>query len=291
MKKITLWTVLAVVIVLAGGFALGLFTSQTTQKNIKTIGLQEKPTQPDIPDSVLATGVIKPCVGAEVRVGSRVSGIVSRLHVKIGDPVTRGQLLGELDSTEFRARYNQAEAALENAQAERDYASLNVKRMRALLKKNFTSQDKVDTAAKAYDVSQSLVRQAKAALENARIQLAYTRITAPISGVVASVSTQEGETVAASFAAPTFVIIIDLDRLEVRAYVDETDIGRVKTGQNASFTVDTYSGVDFHGTVTAIYPGAEMKDNVVNYIAVIDFERKAGYTLRPEMTTTVNIFN
>jgi multidrug efflux pump subunit AcrA (membrane-fusion protein) len=86
------------------------------------------------------------------------------------------------------------------------------------------------------------------------------------------------------------VIIIDLERLEVRAYVDETDVGRIKKGQKASFTVDTYPGVDFEGDVTAIYPGAEMRDNVVNYITVIDITGLEGYTLRPEMTTTVRIF-
>ena len=202
--------------------------------------------------------------------GSRVSGIVKRLHVNIGDRVEKGQLLGELDPTEFNARYNQALAALENAKAELDYAALNLKRQRSLKKKNFTSQDKVDAAEKSHEVMVSVFKQTEANLDYARIQLGYTRIKAPISGVVASVSTQEGETVAASFTAPTFVIIIDLERLEVQAYVDETDIGRIEKGQRASFTVDTYPGIDFEGTVTAIYPKAEMKDNVVNYITIID---------------------
>lgn len=288
MKKFIVSTIVVMTVLLAGVFSLGVFTPGNPETEAQSRPAAVK--APDIPSSVLATGVIKPRVGAEVKVGSRVSGIVNYLYVKIGDPVKKGRLLGELDRTPFQARYNEALAALETAGAERDYAALNLKRQQALRKKNVATQNNVDVAATAFAVSQSLVKQAEAALENARIQLSYTRITAPISGVVASVSTQEGETVAASFAAPTFVIIIDLDRLEVRAYVDETDIGRVKTGQKASFTVDTYMGVDFRGTVTAIYPGAEMKDNVVNYIAVIDFEKKQGYTLRPEMTTTVNIY-
>jgi macrolide-specific efflux system membrane fusion protein len=139
------------------------------------------------------------------------------------------------------------------------------------------------------DVTTSQDEQAEANHEAAGIQLGYTKVYAPISGVVAEVATQVGETVAASFAAPTFVTIIDLDRLEVWAYVDETDIGRVTVGQRAVFTVDTYSDTDFTGTVTAIRPMAEIQDAVVNYVTVIEIAERHGKILRPEMTTTVNI--
>jgi macrolide-specific efflux system membrane fusion protein len=290
MKRKNLIILFSAVIVTAliAGFSPGLFTG-SDQGNFNTwrTGVV---TRRDMGSSVLATGIIKPCVGAEVRVGSRVSGIVRQLHVKIGDRVEKGQLLGELDRVEFRARYNQALAALENAGARLNYAELNLKRQRALKKKNFTSQVKVDEAARAHEVAQADLKQAKANLDYAGIQLDYTRIRAPISGVVASVSTQEGETVAASFTAPTFVIIIDLSRLELRAYVDETDIGRIKEGQRAAFTVDTYPGIDFEGKVTAVYPGAELRDNVVNYVTTIDITDNKGLTLRPEMTATVKIF-
>ena len=106
---------------------------------------------------------------------------------------------------------------------------------------------------------------------------------------MAEVATQVGETVAASFAAPTFVTIIDLDRLELWAYVDETDIGRVEVGQRALFTVDTYADTDFKGIVTAIRPMAEIQDAVVNYVTVIEIAQGHGKILRPEMTTTVNV--
>ena len=244
----------------------------------------------DIGSSVLATGIIKPKVGAEVRVGSRASGIVKRLHVNIGDHVERSTLLAELDPTEFTARYNQALAALENARAELEYAELDLNRKRSLYQKSLVSQDELELAERACKVAEAQVKQAKANLEFAQIQLDYTRIMAPISGVVASVSTQEGETVAASFSAPTFVTIIDLERLEVWAYVDETDIGRVQEGRQAVFTVDTYSDVDFEGRVTAIYPKAEIQDNVVNYVTIIEITDKKDRILRPEMTTTVSIF-
>jgi multidrug efflux pump subunit AcrA (membrane-fusion protein) len=121
------------------------------------------------------------------------------------------------------------------------------------------------------------------------VQLSYSRIFAPIGDVVESVTTREGETVAASFAAPTLVTLLDLTRLEVWAYVDETDIGRIKIGQKAGFTIDTYSGYAFEGRVTAIHPQAEIRDNVVDYVTVVRFQSVRGYVLRPEMTTTVRV--
>lgn len=247
-------------------------------------------TRRDIGSSVLATGIIKPMVGAEVRVGSRVSGLVKSLHANVGDYVKKGQIIAELEPSELEAKYNQSLAALQNAKANYEYAKLDFERQKSLAKQNFISQNQLDLAEKTFEINKAQLEQAQANLDYAKVQLEYTKIRAPISGIVASVSTQEGETVAASFAAPTFVTIIDLERLEVWAYVDETDIGRIKENQNATFTVDTYSDTDFEGIVTAIYPKAVIQDNVVNYVTTLkitDFKEKI---LRPEMTVTVTIY-
>ena len=114
------------------------------------------------------------------------------------------------------------------------------------------------------------------------------RITAPIGGVIASVSTYEGETVAASFAAPTFVTIVDLSRLEIQSYVDETDIGKIHVGQAVSFRVDAYPDSELAGKVRAIYPKPQLINNVVNYIVIVDMEVRNGLLIRPEMTAHVN---
>jgi macrolide-specific efflux system membrane fusion protein len=243
----------------------------------------------DIGTTVLATGVIRPQVGAQVAVGSRVSGVLRRLHVTVGDRIESGQLLAELDPTEFEARIEQAHAALETAAVERDFARIQFERAEELIRAQVIAQTEHDDARRALMASEARVREAEATVRSAEIQLGHTRIRAPISGVVASVSTQVGETVAASFAAPTFVTIIDLDRLEVWAYVDETDIGRVEVGQRGTFTVDTYGATEFDAVVTAIQPQAEIQNNVVNYITVLEIGRSDGHVLRPEMTTTVNI--
>ncbi len=269
-------------------FIVNSFFSNTNEKsdNFKTAVV----TRRDIGSSVLSTGIIKPMVGAEVRVGSRVSGLVKSLHANVGDYVKKGQIIAELEPSELEAKYNQSLAALNNTKANYEYAKLDLERQKSLLKQNFISQNQLDLAEKTFEINKAQLEQAQANLDFAKVQLEYTKITAPISGIVASVSTQEGETVAASFSAPTFVTIIDLERLEVWAYVDETDIGRIKESQNATFTVDTYSDTDFEGIVTAIYPKAVIQDNVVNYVATLkitDFKEKI---LRPEMTVTVTIY-
>lgn len=246
-------------------------------------------TRRDLGTFVKATGVIKPMVGAEVNVGSSVSGVVKRLYVQIGDRVNKGQLLAELDDRSFVARRDADAAALQVAQANLDYAVIDHQRKQELNDAQIIARSELDTAEKALDVARRQREQAQATLADSTTQLSYTRILAPIAGVVSAVSTQEGETVAASFAAPTFVTLLDLARLEVWAYVDETDIGRVRIGEAAQFTVDTYGDHAFSGTVTSIHPKAEIRDNVVDYIVVIRFASPDKFVLRPEMTTTVTV--
>ena len=246
-------------------------------------------TRRDIGAAVKATGVVKPSIGAEVKVGSRVSGVVTHLYVRIGDSVARGQLLAELETRELSARRAQAEAAMSAAKATLEYARSDLARRRELSASQLLSPAELDVAERSCSVAEQQFTEAMANLDFASTELGYSRITAPIAGIVASVATQEGETVAASLAAPTFVTLVDLARLEVWAYVDETDIGRVQEGETARFTVDTYPGHEFEGRVTAIYPQAEIRDNVVDYVTVLTFEPPRDRTLRPEMTTSVRI--
>ncbi len=243
----------------------------------------------DMGTQTKATGVVKPMIGSEVNVGSSVSGVVMRLFVQIGDHVERGQPLAELDSRTLKARRDADAAGLEVAQANLDYTQADLRRKQQLNKAQIISQSDLDLAEKAFAVAEEQRDQARATLADSTTQLSYTQIFAPISGVVSAVSTQEGETVAANFSAPTFVTLLDLSKLEVWAYVDETDIGRIRIGEPARFTVDTYGDHEFTGVVTSIHPKAEIRDNVVDYVVVVRFAAPHGYVLRPEMTTTVSI--
>lgn len=290
MKRIGIFVGLAAFLAVAlwvwPGFIRGSDPGPEAEVGWRTATVERR----DIGSTVLATGVIRPQVGAEVQVGSRASGILQRLNVTVGDQVQAGDVLAELDPTEFQARLDQALASLETAKVEERFAGIDLARARELRASEVISQAELDGAERAHQVAGTGLMQAEASHRAAEIQLAYAVIRAPVSGVVASVSTQVGETVAASFASPTFVTIIDLDRLEIWAYVDETDIGRVEVGQAATFTVDTYLDTEFRGAVTAIQPKAEIVDNVVNYVTLIEIGPSEGKILRPEMTATVNIY-
>ena len=240
-------------------------------------------------ETVMATGVIRPVTGAEVNVGSRISGTVVSLPVAVGERVEVGQLLAALDASALEARADEARADVALSAPRIQLAESILIRRQRLAENGLTSVEDLETAENALAVARAQLQADKARLRSAEIALSYTQVTAPISGVVAEVSTREGETVAAAFAAPNFVTIIDLDRLEVLAYVDETDIGRVFVGQQASFTVDTFPNVEFMAKVTAIQPRAELQGSVVNYLVRLDFEPSVDFILRPEMTAHVRI--
>ena len=240
-------------------------------------------------ETVMATGVIRPVTGAEVNVGSRISGTVVSLPVAVGERVEVGQLLAALDSAALEAQADEARADVALSESRIRLAESILIRRQRLAENGLTSVEDLEAAENGLAVARAQLQSDKARLRSAEIALSYTQVTAPISGVVAEVSTREGETVAAAFAAPNFVTIIDLDRLEVLAYVDETDIGRVFVGQQASFTVDTFPNVEFTADITAIQPRAELQGSVVNYLVRLEFEPSADFILRPEMTAHVRI--
>jgi multidrug efflux pump subunit AcrA (membrane-fusion protein) len=208
----------------------------------------------------------------------------------------------------------ESEAGLRQARAEAALAQTQERRTSALAEKGYTGQDELDKARRDRAVAdakvaatesrlalvrarflpedvalaEARVQQAVAAVAEAEAMVSYATLEAPISGVVAQVATQEGETVSAGLNAPTFVTIIDLDRLEVAAYVDEVDVGRVRVAQKATFTVDSFPEAEFAGKVTAIYPRALIQSNVVNYITTIAIENSEG-RLKPDMTANVSV--
>jgi RND family efflux transporter MFP subunit len=243
----------------------------------------------DVGSVVKATGVIRPAIGAEVRVGAQTSGVLRRLHVQIGEPVSKGQLLAELEARALWAKRDQAAAALQAAQADRTFNVSDLARKHRLASERAIPQSELDLAERSLALADAGVAQAKASLAFARAQLDEARILAPISGVVAAISTREGETIAAGPAPTPVLTLIDLQRLEAWAYVDETDIGRISVGQQAHFASDAYPDREIEGQVAAIYPKPEIRDNVVNYVAVVRFSPPREAAPLPEMTANVKI--
>lgn len=244
----------------------------------------------DIASSVQATGVIRAKIGAEVKVGARISGRVERLYANIGDVVKKGQVIARLEQEDLKAKVNEAGMSLKVIEANLDLASKNLQRMQTLYAKDYIAKDNVDIAERDYRAAQAQANQVREMIRYNEAQMSYANIYAPISGVIASVTTQQGETVSASsLNVPTFVTIVDLRRLEVYAYVDETDIGKIRPGFEATFTVDSFPEKDFKGGVTAVYPKATIQDNVVYYITIISIENAEG-KLKPDMTVNTTIY-
>ena len=245
----------------------------------------------DLVESTVALGTLRAEVGAEVEVGSRLSGVVERLLVGVGDRVEKGELLAALQDGDLRARVAVARAELAAAEAEAVYAAQELERTER--QSELVPALQIDVLRKNVAVRRAAVERARASLAEAELQLSWTEIRAPVGGTVAAVSTSVGETVAASFAAPTFVTLVDLDRLEVQAWVDETDIGRVEIGQEVTVRIDAFPGRTLPGSVRAIYPKAELQNNVVVYVVLVDLDAAARRApdaplLRPEMTVHVD---
>jgi HlyD family secretion protein len=275
----------AVLVLLAGSLLLACKRPSRAEAGGTPVAVKTM----NLPAQVIATGIVAPMVGAEIKVGPRVSGQLKKLNVKIGDRVKKGDVLAVLEERDLQANVEKAEAQLRAARAAEVYTAANYDRLSALLPKGYVSKDSVEAARQARDSAVANVKSSQASLDYAKIQLSYATITAPIDGVVESVSTNEGETVAASFNAPTFVTLIDLSRLEVDAYVDEVDIGGVRVGQTATFTVDAFPDKVFHGVVQAIRPQAVIQDNVVNYSVILTITDPYENILRPQMTASVTI--
>jgi HlyD family secretion protein/macrolide-specific efflux system membrane fusion protein len=207
---------------------------------------------------------------------------------------------------------NKLKAALEELNVQISLAEKMLSRNQVLKGRGFVSEAVVDEADERLMVLNAQIKLAEEEikleearskndlrLQNAKVekalanileeetQLSYSTITAPIDGVVAFVSTQEGETVVASMSAPTFVTLIDLKKLEVTAFVDETDIGKIKANQKAKFTVDAFPKKFFQAEIREIRPKAVIKDNVVNYEVMLEVDKKNIYLLRPEMTANI----
>jgi RND family efflux transporter MFP subunit len=237
---------------------------------------------------VTASGSIRLAAGARIAVGAQVSGVVERLAVTQGSRVNRGDLIAVLDSREARARVAESEARLRQLRADSTQAAVDAERIEALFRSRAIAEQEMLTARISRERVHAQLASAYASRDLARIALERTVIRAPLSGIVASVSTHEGETVAASFAAPTFVTIVEPTRLECVAIVDETDIGRISIGQSAEFTVDAYPGRTFTGVVTRVAPDATIISGVVDYEVTIRVTG-AAEGLKPQMTANVMI--
>ncbi|MCS6925513.1 MAG: efflux RND transporter periplasmic adaptor subunit [Candidatus Binatia bacterium] len=250
---------------------------------------------------VTATGTVNPVT--TVQVGTYVSGPIKALFVDFNSPVRRGQRVAQIDPRPFVMKVKQAEAnvATARAQVEKDKADLNfkqqvLKRARELFERALIAKQEVEAAERDYEqalaqlqLDQARLAQNLAALEEARVNLGYTDIVSPVDGVVVSRNVNVGQTVAASFQTPVlFEIAQDLTKMQVNTNVSESDIGGVKEGQSAFFTVDAYPERQFWGRVVQVRNAPQTVQNVVTYDVVVSVENP-DLALKPGMTANMSI--
>ena len=300
-RKIKRWTIVIVILAMVV-FAVSAFRNKDGQDKPKYETQQAK--KGNLTIIVTATGTLQPT--NEVTVGSEESGIVKSVDVDYNDKVTVGQVLASLDTSRLDAQITQAKASLEAAKANvlQAKATLNetnskleqYKKVRQLSDNKVPSQTEFDAAQAAYDRAQAnvasanaSVSQAQAALETLQTDKSKTIIHSPINGVVLTRNIEPGQTVAAAFQAPVlFTLAEDLAQMELHVDVDEADIGQVKEGQEAVFTVDAYPNRDFQAKIIQIRYGSQTVEGVVTYETVLKVDN-SDLSLRPGMTATAEI--
>jgi HlyD family secretion protein len=287
----------AVVVIVLGGYLYWGRAGREADGGYVT----ENVDRGSVASTVTATGTVNPVT--TVQVGTYVSGPIQALFADYNSPVTKGQRVAKIDPATFQVKVLSAEAALANARAKvlKSRADLELKKLtwqrnRELRDRNLTAQNDLDTAKSDYDqavaqlaLDQAAVQQAEALLQEARINLAFTDILSPVDGVVVSRNVDVGQTVAASFQTPTlFLIAQDLTKMQVDSNVSESDIGEVRVGQPAAFTVDAYPGAPFRGAVVQVRNAPTTLQNVVTYDVVVGVDNPE-LKLKPGMTATVGI--
>jgi HlyD family secretion protein len=245
--------------------------------------------------ATIQRGNVKPTVSATgtlsavktIQVGTQVSGQVAAIYADYNQHVRKGQLLASIDPALQNQAVEEAQAQLERTvatmqQAEGDYA-----RNKQLFEWKIITASEFSATQSNFAVQKATVKSAQIALERARQNLAYTKIYAPIDGVIVERNVDVGQTVAANFSTPQlFLIANDLSDMQILALVDESDIGAIRTGLPVEFTVQAYPNENFSGTVQQVRLQSKTQDNVVNYTAVVGVKNTTGKLL-PGMTATV----
>ncbi len=286
-KKRSGWGKWLFLLLLAGGGYAGWRWYQQDRKTAEVDYKTATVSRGDIVQTVTANGQLSAV--KNVTVGSQVSGIITALGADFNSRVTNGQIVAQIDPSTYLQNITQAEAELANTKASLELAELNMRRARELRTNELISSSDFDKTLVELHQSEAMVRIREASLKKARVDFERTTIYAPIDGIVISRAVDVGQTVAASFNAPTlFNIANDLRSMRIEAMVSEADVGGVQEGQRVTFTVDAFPGRPFRGEVTQVRFAPVTNQNVVNYVSVVDVNND-DLKLRPGMTANASI--
>jgi HlyD family secretion protein len=291
------WIAVAALLVSAASWSYFTFTREQASVTYQTAEV----SRADLVVTVQATGNVEPTT--QVDVSSEMSGVVRLVNVKNNSMVKKGDVLAELDSVRLRAQIARvraslaaAEAKLADARATLRERQLAYERAATLSRKGISSTQDAEGALASQARAEAAVTAAEADIEVVKAEelmqatdLGKTRIVSPVDGIVLKRSVEPGQTVASSLQAPVlFTLAEDLTRMQLEANVDEADIGSVKRGQKANFTVDAYPGRGFPATIDTIEFSPNVIDKVVTYTAVLTVDN-SELLLRPGMTATAQI--
>ncbi len=281
-KKILIYSIIAAAVLVLIYF---LFVKNDEKVQKFTFG---EAVKGDISNTITSTGTLEAL--STVDVGTQVSGRIDKIFVDFNSNVKKGQLLAVLDTTSLALQVSDAQSSLIKAQAQYEQSDVQFKNDKSLYDKGFLSVVDYITSKTNLETAKANLQSAKTALERAKTNLTYAYIYSPIRGKIISRNVEEGQTVAASLQAPTlFIIAEDLSKMQILASVDESDIGQIKVGQKAEFTVQAYPEKEFKGKVVQIRLNSEVVQNVVNYTVVINSDNKDNLLL-PGMTATIDFY-
>lgn len=291
--------IIVLILLAVATLSLGAFYSQRgdSRPEVTTAAV----SRGSIVSEVAATGTLEAVSAVEV--GSQISGSVEALYADFNSVVRRGQVLARLEPSLYESATEQARANLVKAEADLERLQLNVAdaetkrgRSQALWERQLVSANDMEASDVTLRLAQAQARAAEAqvtqvaaSLKQAQLNLAKTVILSPIDGIVVARNVDVGQTVAASLQAPTlFVIAADLTRMQLKASIDEADVGRIAPGQAVAFTVDAYPGDPFNGVVEQVRLNPVVEQNVVTYAAIISAPNPA-LKLRPGMTANATV--
>ena len=250
-------------LLIAAGAAYYFFSSNSKQE---TTYLTESVTRGNVEKTVIASGSVESV--NEVDVGAQASGKITKLYVKLGQEIKKGEMIADIDSTTQINTLNTKKAALVSYQAQLkakktayDVALSSYNRLSKLYTQKATSLDNVNTAKSTLDNAkaemeaiEANIKQAEIEVNTAETNVGYTKITAPMDGTVISVPVSEGQTVNANQTTPTIVTIADLSKMKIKPEISEGDITKVKAGQEVSFTILSDSQTLYHSVIDSVDP-------------------------------------
>jgi HlyD family secretion protein len=276
-----MWWVGGIAVVLVGGYLL------ISRGGPTPIYVSQPVTKASLTLAVGATGTLAPRV--QVDVGAEVSGRIDDLYVDFNDHVSKGQKMAQINTDQTMAQLSQARATLNQADATLAQSEATFRRDETLLKSKALSQQQYDSAHADYLRAEAGVGQASAQVQQFETMLQKATIYAPIDGVVLDRKVSKGQTVVASFNTPVlYTLASDLKQMELDVDIDEADVGTVRPGQEAEFTVGAYPDTKFAAKLITIHTGSQTVQNVVTYKGVLLVEN-TKLLLRPGMTATAEI--